>query len=154
MCAARPRWEMLSMSRIPPLSGAEIETPTNPGARRESPPASNTPPEKIPDVPDPLRHFRWRWQWWLTFAVTLAANFVFVTFLFPGQPQRVEVSYTLFKQQVLLDNVTEIRSRADTIQGSFRSPVAYPPDAEKTIQVSDFSTVQPAFADPGIGVAA
>ncbi|HEX3235809.1 MAG TPA: ATP-dependent zinc metalloprotease FtsH, partial [Gemmatimonadales bacterium] len=82
--------------------------------------------------------------------VTLAANFVFITFLFPGKPQRVEVSYTLFKQQVVLDNVAEISSRADTIQGSFRSPVPYPPDAEKAAQVSDFSTVQPAFADPGL----
>ena len=62
----------------------------------------------------------------------------------PGQPQRVEVSYTFFKQQVEADNVAEISSRADTIQGVFRQAVAYPPDAgEKAKQAKDFSTVAP-----------
>jgi cell division protease FtsH len=79
------------------------------------------------------------------------ANYLLISVFFPGQPQRVEVSYTFFKQQVEADNVTEISSRADTIQGTFRQGAAYPPDdgdAAKTVQ--DFSTTQPAFADPGL----
>ena len=49
------------------------------------------------------------------------------------------------------DNVAQISTRADTIQGTFRQSVAYQPDpavAAKT--VGDFSTVIPAFADPGL----
>jgi len=78
-------------------------------------------------------------------------NYLLISVFFPGQPQRVDVSYTFFKQQVEAENVAEISSRADTIQGTFRVGAAYPPDAgtaAKTVQ--DFSTVQPAFADPGL----
>src|SRR5947199_6205105 len=79
------------------------------------------------------------------------ANFALFQVLSPGQPQRVDVSYTFFKQQVEADNVAQISTRADTIQGTFRQAVAYQPDpavAAKT--VADFSTVIPAFADPGL----
>jgi cell division protease FtsH len=90
-----------------------------------------------------------KWPWWVGFLLILVANYALLSVLAPGQPQRVEVSYTVFKQQVLADNVAEISSRADTIQGAFRRPVAYPPEGTgKTTE--SFSTVQPAFADPGL----
>src|SRR5579864_805523 len=92
-------------------------------------------------------------QWWrfLLFPALLLANFLIIQVVTPGQPQRIEVSYTFFKQQVEANNVAQISTRADTIQGTFTQPVAYQPDLNvpgKT--VSDFSTVIPAFADPGL----
>ena len=72
----------------------------------------------------------------LLFPALLLANFVLIQLVTPGQPQRVEVSYTFFKQQVEADNVAQISTRADTIQGTFRQPVAYQPDlavAAKTV---------------------
>jgi cell division protease FtsH len=69
----------------------------------------------------------------------------------PGQPQRVEVSYTFFVEQVNDGNVAEINSRADTIQGTFRHAVTYSSvEGDKPTSVLDFSTVRPAFADPGL----
>jgi cell division protease FtsH len=65
--------------------------------------------------------------------------------------QRVEVSYTFFKQQVQADNVVQISTRADTIQGTFKQAVPYPSDGGATAKASpDFSTVVPSFADPGL----
>jgi cell division protease FtsH len=81
----------------------------------------------------------------------MALNYLVISIFFPGQPQRTDVSYTFFKQQVAAENVAEISSRADTIQGKFRRGATYPPDtgtAAKTVQ--DFSTVQPAFAAPDL----
>jgi hypothetical protein len=66
----------------------------------------------------------------------------------PQRPQRTEVSYTFFHQQVSDGNLAAINSRADTIQGTFRTPAAYPP-GDNAKPVTDFSTVRPAFADPG-----
>jgi cell division protease FtsH len=63
----------------------------------------------------------------------------------------VQVSYTYFKQQVEANNVATISSRADTIQGTFRKPVTYTrEDSSVATDATAFSTVQPAFADPGL----
>ncbi len=92
-----------------------------------------------------------RWPWWVTFLLLLLVNYVVIDRLVPGQPEQVEVSYTYFKQQVQADNVAEISSRADTIQGTFRQAATYPPDGGDRARTSThFSTVQPAFADPGL----
>jgi hypothetical protein len=63
---------------------------------------------------------RRRWQI-LVFPALLLLNYAVIQHIAPGQPQRVEVSYTFFKQQVEADNVVEISTRADTVQGTFRS---------------------------------
>jgi cell division protease FtsH len=80
----------------------------------------------------------------------LLVNYIAISLLLPAQSARVDVSYTFFKQQVATDNVAEINSRADTIQGSFRTEVPYTPAGGQTTTVKDFSTVQPTFADPGL----
>src|SRR5438067_8363023 len=111
--------------------------------RASSPPAT---PTGSP-VRAPLR----RWWRFMLFPALLLANFLLIQLVTPGQPQRVEVSYTFFKQQVEADNVAQISTRADTIQGTFKQAVPYQPDpavAAKT--AGDFSTVIPAFADPGL----
>ncbi len=92
-----------------------------------------------------------KWPWWVTFLAVLALNYFLTNLFFPPQPSHVPISYTYFKEQVTTDNVAEISSRGDTIQGSFRHPVSYPPDgSEKALTVGEFTTVQPQFADPGL----
>ena len=129
-----------------------LPTPSTPGARRDGSPKRARPrtPPAEPGEPAPALQLRRRWPWWSSFLVALLLNYLLISIFFPGRPQRVEVSYTFFKQQVEVDNVSEISSRADTIQGSFREQVAYPPGSAATQPVKDFSTVQPAFADPGL----
>jgi cell division protease FtsH len=92
-----------------------------------------------------------KWPWWVTFLVVLAANYFLMNWLFPPEPTRVPISYTYFKDQVVADNVAEISSRGDTIQGRFRQAVTYPPDGGSTARTgAEFTTVQPQFADPGL----
>src|SRR5579859_6126803 len=92
-----------------------------------------------------------RWSRWLLFPVLLVLNYLLITVVLPKAPERVEVSYTFFKQQVEADNVVEISTRTDTIQGTFKKPVAYQPNADTPVRTAaDFSTVIPAFADPGL----
>src|SRR5438552_1816651 len=92
-----------------------------------------------------------RWLRFLIFPALLLLNYVIIQQVTPAQPQRVEVSYTFFKQQVEADNVAQISTRTDTIQGTFKQAVPYQPDpAVPAKTASDFSTVIPAFADPGL----
>jgi hypothetical protein len=78
-------------------------------------------------------------------------EYLLITVVLPKAPERVEVSYTFFKQQVQADNVVEISTRTDTIQGTFKNPVAYQPNGgTSTRTAADVSTVIPAFADPGL----
>ena len=109
------------------------------------PPQTPSGTQTTPPPPNPLK----RWSWWLSFVVILLVNFLLISTLTPAPSQRTEVSYTFFRQQVLAGNVADISSRADTIQGTFRQAVPYP--ADQTGQpVTNFSTVRPAFADPGL----
>ena len=66
------------------------------------------------------------WGFLVGIAVLLLINLASATFLLPAGPQRVDIPYTLFKQQVDAANVAEIASRGDTIQGTFRQPVTVP----------------------------
>jgi cell division protease FtsH len=120
--------------------------------------ARNGSPEATPPAPPgerggatPGQRLRKQWSLWATLPLILLLNYLLASVVFPGRPQRVEVSYTFFKQQVELDNVVEISSRADTIQGTFRQDVKYPPDGgDKAKSTQDFSTVAPAFANVGL----
>src|SRR6266487_2125695 len=101
---------------------------------RSSPPALPKSPPKSP-LPKPIR----RWWRWLLFPALLVINYLLILFVTPGQPQRVELSYTFFKQQVTADNVAQISTRTDTIQGTFKQPVQYQPDLTVPARtVSDF----------------
>jgi cell division protease FtsH len=72
---------------------------------------------------------------------------------FTDEPDRTRVPYTLFREQAQADNVDEISSRGETIQGKFRSPIEYAANADeptKTTEVLEFSTERPSFADDNI----
>src|SRR6266516_4793843 len=112
------------------------------------PPNSNSGPGR--DTPGKSAVRPRGWGILIGIAVLLLINLASATFLLPAGPQRVDIPYTLFKQQVDAANVAEIAS--DTIQGTFRQPVTVPsanPGAPAR-SATDFATVTPAFADPGL----
>src|SRR3712207_8821909 len=51
-----------------------------------------------------------RLPFWLVLLVLLAVNYSVGALLMPGQPARMEVPYTLFREQVAAGNVAEIVS--------------------------------------------
>jgi len=90
------------------------------------------------------------WPSWVTFAALLILNYLLISYLLPSPPTRMEIPYTVFKQQVESGNVSEVRSRADVIQGTFKQPVTNPSTGNDQGTSKDFATVRPTFADPGL----
>src|SRR5215210_4179116 len=103
---------------------------TNPS--ESAPRSSESPPDEPRRASGPERQDtmppRRTWLW---FALILLANFLLVRFLFPGPEAPVEVPYTFFKEQVSSGNVEAIFSREDSVEGSFKKPVTYPPKGEE-----------------------
>jgi cell division protease FtsH len=61
---------------------------------------------------------------------------------------RVRIPYSpTFLTQVTNNNVTEISSTADSIQGSFKTAVKYPPNDQNAQITTSFSTQVPSFAN-------
>ncbi|WP_343233041.1 ATP-dependent zinc metalloprotease FtsH [Miltoncostaea marina] len=81
--------------------------------------------------------------WWILLAL-FALNW-FIVSQFPGEPERLDVPYTLFREQVTAGNVAEVTSRGDTIQGVFKREVTYPQGSDSSD--TEFATERPAFAD-------
>ncbi len=80
----------------------------------------------------------------------LVAYNVLFSALSPAPPSRVEVPYTFFRQQVETDNVIDITSRGDLIQGTFKQAVTYPPGDQNAVTSDKFTVYLPQFADPGL----
>src|SRR5918997_5768914 len=93
---------------------------------------------------------------WLWFALILLANFLLVRFLFPGPEAPVEVPYTFFKEQVSSGNVEAIYNQGQSVEGTFKKPVTYPPEGEQGSEAESsqprtsktFTTVLPSFVIP------
>ncbi|HWH92520.1 MAG TPA: ATP-dependent zinc metalloprotease FtsH, partial [Baekduia sp.] len=73
----------------------------------------------------------------------LALNFVFAS-LIPSQPNRISVPYTQFLSEVDANNVKEVTSKGDDIQGVFKKEVD-PQDSDHEAETK-FKTFRPAFA--------
>jgi cell division protease FtsH len=114
-----------------------------PEAHSPAPPVGS----RVDQAPPPKRRPAW-WQTLLSLAVLLVLNYLLVSLVMPKPPQRVDVPYTLFKQQAEAGNVAEVMTQGDTIQGSFKQPVTYPVDGGQP--VANFATVRPSFADQGL----
>ena len=127
-----------------PVNGAAAPRPRPPGPNDvQRPAAKNEPPKR-----NPLMRPR---PWWISFILVLIVNYLLVQFFLPASPpQRIDVPYTFFKQQVAAGNVSEVTSRADVIQGLFKTAVTYPPDQANAPSSTQFQTVMPQFADPGL----
>ena len=87
--------------------------------------------------------------WWLTFLVIMAANWALVSILFP-EPTYVTIPYTYFKEQVAAGNVDDVVSQGDSIQGTFKAARTFPSDGPNAKTSTQFRTLRPAFADPGL----
>ena len=92
---------------------------------------------------------------WLIFLVLLAVNYLVSTFFLPAPDPVVRVPYTLFREQVVGENVESIYSRGESIEGRFETPVEWTParradePAEEPRLVDHFRTTLPSFIDPG-----
>jgi cell division protease FtsH len=99
-------------------------------------------PQQQRVMPPPRSRF-----WWFVIGA-LALN-VILSFALSGKPARPSVPYTLFYKQVQANNVAEISSKGEEIQGDFKKAVTYPPGKEAK-QVVKFQTVRPEFGDDGL----
>jgi len=99
-------------------------------------------PQQQRVMPPPRSRF-----WWFVIGA-LALN-VILSFALSGKPARPSVPYTLFYKQVQANNVAEISSKGEEIQGNFKKAVTYPPGKDAK-QVVKFQTVRPEFGDDGL----
>jgi cell division protease FtsH len=83
---------------------------------------------------------------WILVAL-LALNW-FIVYLIPDREDRLDVPYSLFREQVAAGNVAEVTSQGDEIQGEFEAEVTYPEGSDSTDTA--FETIRPAFADDGL----
>ncbi|HEY0533077.1 MAG TPA: ATP-dependent zinc metalloprotease FtsH [Actinoplanes sp.] len=128
------------------------DAPQNNVSRSNDRPAG-PPPWRVEGAPpghgsDGAKKPRPAWQrfgWMLV--VLLALNWIISSFLL-APPARTAVSYTFFTSQVTSNNVSEITSTGDTIEGTFRKNTSYTPSGEtKAVDVDRFKTQRPSFAD-------
>jgi cell division protease FtsH len=105
-----------------------------------APDGRGMPEQHKPSPPHRLRGF------WIFVLVLLAVNWISVlAFQPPGQP-RVKVPFSpYFLQQMQAGDVKSISSTGDTIQGTFKTKVRYPPSNAKATPTTLFSTQVPAF---------
>jgi cell division protease FtsH len=99
------------------------------------------PPEKPPMIP--------RSRAFIAFLLGLLAVNLLVSFLTSGPADRHRVPYQpFFVNQVTANNVSEISSKEDSIEGSLKNEATYdPPGDDKPVQVKDFKTEVPSFID-------
>jgi cell division protease FtsH len=128
------------------------DAPPNNSSRSSDRPAGpppwrveGAPPGHGSESPKKPRPAWMRFGWMLV--VLLALNWIISSFLL-APPARTAVSYTFFTTQVTADNVSEITSTGDTIEGTFRKKTSYTPSGEKKAEdVDRFKTQRPSFAD-------
>src|SRR3712207_5489758 len=84
-------------------------------------------------------------RFWIVLAVLLAINWYVGSQVQDDAPQRIDVSYTFFREQGEDGNVQEVTSTEDTIQGEFEEATRDPSNASEE-QSRLFETQRPAFA--------
>jgi len=107
-------------------------------------------------APEPLRGLWRRQPLWLIFLAVMIANYVVAHLFFPASSS-ITVPYTFFKQQVQAGNVENVKSTGDSIRGTFKTEVTYPPPSSTTspqlskqakgVVSTQFVTQRPIFAD-------
>lgn len=127
--------------------------------KQQKKPGSRTLVAPKPSTPkDPQRAPMFPGRVWLFFLAILLMNYLLGRVFAPDAEAPVKVPYTLFKQEVAVDNVQAVFNKGETITGKFKRAVTWPkPDStEKEAlkpepkEVTAFSTTLPAFIDPGL----
>src|SRR5262245_1824266 len=107
-----------------------------------APDGRGTPPPPPPPAPHRRRGF------WIVVAALLALNLLLVLMFQPGSESRVKVPFSPYcLSQVDAGAVQSITSKGDSIQGTFKQPVRYPPDDQSATPTALFSTEVPSFWD-------
>jgi cell division protease FtsH len=113
-----------------------------------SPGAPPRPPPVKPGGPTASSQLRSP-RFWITLLIIFGVNIVVANVLLaPQAPKSVTIPYNVFKQQVTAGNVVSITSTATVITGTTKTAVGATPTAAD--KATHFSTVLPAFADPGL----
>ena len=86
-----------------------------------------------------------RGGFWMLLIAALLVNWIVMSIVM-GPPERTDVSYTFFSEQLDDGNVETVTSTADTIQGDFKEAVDYPPGSSDAGEVDLFTTQRPTFA--------
>ncbi len=89
------------------------------------------------------------WLWVVLLSI-LAVNYLLAPYLAPDQSDRLTIPYTTFTEQVHTGNVSEVTTRGDAVQGTFKQPVTFPASGENQKSSVRFETRVPSFADPGL----
>jgi cell division protease FtsH len=99
----------------------------------------------LPDEHKPPPPHRLRGFWWVVIAL-LALNWLSVLLAEPSGQSRVTVSFSPFFLTQLQDgNVKLISSTGDTIEGTFKAKITYPPTSKTAKPTTFFKTEVPSF---------
>ncbi len=105
-----------------------------------APDGRGMPEQHRPRPPHRLRRF------WLFFVVVLALDWASVLFFHTAGQPRVKVPFSpYFLDQVQAGQVKSISSKGDTINGTFRVTLRFPPSEAKATPTTLFSTQVPSF---------
>ena len=116
--------------------------------QRSTPPPWRVEGLKPKDQDQPGGRQNWSRFLWLMLGL-LIVNWL-LSSLFIGATSPTTISYSFFSTQVRSDNVQSVTSTGDTIQGTFRHEVAYPPKAANAEHVQKFTTQRPSFANDNL----
>ena len=145
---------------VGPPNGADSRQPSRVNGSRPRPPGPEAPRYKGASGPGPggkpdddesgprrfLNLLARRWLWLLV--ALLVVNWLVTPYVLPEPAiERITIPYTTFKEQVQAGNVSEITSRGDLVQGTFKRPVTYPPSGQGSKTADHFETRLPAFTD-------
>src|SRR3954467_1012178 len=140
------------------------DAPSETSAPRDAPPAKPPPPETHPAgwrvhpapdgrgaPPPPKQPMIPRNRTLIAFLLGLLVVNLLISFLTGGAPDRPRVPYQpFFVNQVQAQNVSEISSKGDSIEGQLKNEASYdPPGDDKPITVTKFKTEVPSFIDHG-----
>ncbi|HEY5318057.1 MAG TPA: ATP-dependent zinc metalloprotease FtsH, partial [Solirubrobacteraceae bacterium] len=105
-----------------------------------APDGRGTPEHHLPRPPH-----RWR-GFWIFVIVLLAVNWLSVLLIKPAGQVREKVPFSpFFLNELRAGQVKSISSKGDTIQGTFKTKLRYPPNDTKATATTLFSTQVPAF---------
>lgn len=94
---------------------------------------------------------------WMVFLILIGINFFLVKMFYKDPSDPIKIPYTLFKEEVLKNNVKAIYTKGEVLSGRFikevnyTAPIIYSNSKKiKSESVIDFTTILPFFADEGL----
>ncbi len=88
-----------------------------------------------------------KWRPFMLLGITIMIINLLTVGQFVRPASKIRLPYNVFRDQVAKGNVKEVTSRADNIEGKFRTAFAYPTGGRKAVQ---FKTNRPPWGDDGL----